>query len=317
CITVNCWGWNMADHSKKALSDIEIEESLAKQALNRSMFKRLLPLLGPVRNRILLVIALEIVLVYTVFLRPWFVRELIDNALTEQHGQRLLEVQQAWWLGAGLAATWIVRFVLAGVSQYLAGSAAIRVLNNPRRRVVAHVQALSLGYFGRTKAGRIISRADRDVDSLEPLLIQGPPELLGALLRLVVASIMLWLITPVFFFTLAAIVPLLVLAIWSFKRISQRNWAKVAENRSRFTAHLVESVSGVRIIQQCVQEQANRSRYYSLLREFNWSLIRGNIRSGWFAPFTGVLSALAMALLLLVGSHGLANGTLTIGQVAE
>jgi len=307
----------MADHSKKALSDIEIEESLAKQALNRSMFKRLLPLLGPVRNRILLVIALEIVLVYTVFLRPWFVRELIDNGLTEQHGQWLLEVQLVWWLGAGLAATWIVRFVLAGVSQYLAGSAAIRVLNSLRSRVFAHVQALSVGYFDRTKAGRIISRADRDVDSLEPLLIQGPPELLGALLRLVVASIMLWLITPVFFFTLAAIVPLLVLATWSFKRISQRNWAKVAENRSRFTAHLVESVSGVRIIQQCVQEQANRSRYYSLLREFNWSLIRGNIRSGWFAPFTGVLSALAMALLLLVGSHGLANGTLTIGQVAE
>lgn len=312
-----CWGLNMADQSKKALSDIEIEEVLAKKALDRGMFKRLLPLLGPVRNRILLVIALEVVLVYTVFLRPWFVRELLDNGLIQEHGQWLLNGDLVWWLGLGLAATWAARFLIAGVSQYLAGSAAIRVLNNLRSQVFAHVQALSVNYFDRTKAGRIISRADRDVDSLEPLLIQGPPELLGAILRLVGASIMLWLIAPVFFLSLAAIVPLLFFATWSFKRISQRNWAKVAENRSRFTAHLVESVSGARMIQQCVQEEPNRQRYRELLHDFNWSLIRGNIRAGWFAPFTGMLSALAMAVLLLIGAHGLANETVTVGQVAE
>lgn len=303
--------------SKKALSDIEIEEMLAKQALDRSMFKRLLPLLGPVRGRILAVIGLELLLVYTVFMRPWFVRELLDNGLVQQGDTWLLDLGLVLLLGLGLGATWIMRFLLAGISQYIAGSAAIRVLNTLRSKVFAHVQALSVGYFDRTKAGRIISRADRDVDALEPLLIQGPPELLGALLRCVVASIMLWLIAPQFFFSLAAIVPLLFFATWAFKRISQRNWAKVAENRSRFTAHLVESVSGARMLQQCVQEEPNRQRYRQLLEDFNWALIRGNIRSGWFAPFTGLLSALGMAILLMVGAHGLAEGTVTVGQVAE
>ena len=33
----------------KALSDIEIEEMLAKKTLDRSMFSRLLPLLKPIR----------------------------------------------------------------------------------------------------------------------------------------------------------------------------------------------------------------------------------------------------------------------------
>ncbi|HEP8861251.1 TPA: ABC transporter ATP-binding protein [Pseudomonas aeruginosa] len=301
----------------KALSDIEIEEMLAKKALDRSMFRRLLPLLGPVRQRILAVIVLELVLVFAVFLRPWFVRELLDHGLIEQDGAWLLDERLLVWLGLGLAATWAARFLLAGVSQYIAGSAAIRVLNELRIRVFAHVQALSIGYFDRTKAGRIISRADRDVDSLESLLIQGPPELLGALLRCVVAAVMLWLISPLFFFSLAGTVPLLFFATWSFKRISQRNWAKVAENRSRFTAHLVETVAGARMIQQCVQEEPNRVRYRRLLEDFNWSLISGNLRSGWFAPFTGVLSALGMGVLLLVGAHGIADGSVTVGQVAE
>jgi putative ABC transport system ATP-binding protein len=155
------------------------------------------------------------------------------------------------------------------------------------------------------------------VDALEPLVIQGPPELLGAVLRCGLASVMLWRIDPRFFLSLAATVPLLVLATWSFKRISQRNWARVAENRSRFTAHLVESVSGARMLQQCAQEAPNLRRYRGLLDDFNQALIRGSLRSGWFAPFTALLSSAGIALLLLVGGYGLAAGEVSVGQMAE
>ncbi|MEN5200058.1 ABC transporter ATP-binding protein [Pseudomonas wadenswilerensis] len=300
-----------------ALSDIEIEELLAKKALDRSMFQRLLPLLRPVRKQIAWVIVLELVLVFTVFLRPWFVRELLDRGLIHDGNRWLLDQPLVLWLGLGLAASWLGRFLLAGVSQYIAGSAAIGVLNQLRVRVFAHVQALSVGYFDRTRAGRIISRADRDVDALEPLLIQGPPELLGALLRCSLAAVMLWLIEPLFFFSLIGSVPLLLAATWAFKRIAQRNWAKVAEQRSRFTAHLVESVSGVRLLQQTGQQAPNLARYQQLLQAFNNALILGSVRSGWFAPFTALLTAAGMAVLVLVGGYSLAAGTVTVGQVGE
>jgi ATP-binding cassette, subfamily B, bacterial len=301
----------------KPLSDIEIEELMAMQALDRSMFKRLLPLLYPVRKRIAAVIGIEIILVCVIFLRPWFIRQLIDHGFIREHGALTIDRPLLIALTLGLALTWAARFALAGYSQYLAGSAALRVLNDLRVRVFSHVQTLSVRYFDRTKAGRIVSRADRDVDSLEPLLIQGPPELLSALLRCVVASFLLWSIAPLLFFSLASVVPLLALAAWWFKRISQRTWAKVAENRSRFTAHLVETVAGVRILQQTAQEQANLQRYQKLLRDFNRALISGNLRSSWFAPFTGVLTTAGMAVLLVVGARGIALGSMSFGQVAE
>ena len=287
------------------------------QALDRSMFKRLLPLLYPVRKRIAAVIAIEIVLVCVIFLRPWFIRQLIDHGFVRTGTVLTIDRSLLIGLTLGLAITWAARFLLAGCSQYLAGSAALRVLNDLRVRVFSHVQTLSVRYFDRTKAGRIVSRADRDVDSLEPLLIQGPPELLSALLRCVVAAVLLWLISPLLFFALASVVPILAVATWWFKRISQRTWAKVAENRSRFTAHLVETVAGVRVLQQTVQEQANSQRYHKLLRDFNSALIRGNLRSSWFAPFTGVLTTAGMAVLLVVGARGIALGTMSFGQVAE
>jgi ATP-binding cassette subfamily B protein len=306
----------MAD-VRTPLSDIEIEELLARKALNRSMFRRLLELLAPVRGQLLLVATVETLLVASVFLRPWFVRELVDKGLLSDHGQWRLDEVLLGLLGAGLALTWIARFALAGLSQYLAGRAAITVLNDLRIRVFSHVQELSVGYFDRTKGGRIISRVDRDVDSMEALLVQGPPELLSAFLRCVLAGILLWRIAPAMFAGLAATIPLLAVGTWLFKRLTQSNWVRVAEHRSSFTSHLVETVSGVQVLQQATQEQANQARYDVLLRDFSRSLVRGGISSGWFAPYTGVLSSIGMALLLVIGGHGLADGSITPGQIIE
>lgn len=301
----------------RALTDIELEQALAKKALDRGMFWRLLPLLQPVKRHIIAVLALEALLVGAIFARPWFLREVIDFGFIRTAGGWQLDTVLLAWMAAGLGLSWAARFLLAGVSQYLAGCAAIRILNELRVRVFAHVQALSVRYFDQTKAGRIISRADRDIDALEPLIIQGPPELLSALLRCIAAGVALWLISPRLFAALAVILPVLAAATWLFKRISQKNWARVAEARARFTAHLVETVSGVRIIKQTVYEGANAERYRGLLRDFNQTLIGGNIRVSWFLPFTQLLSTAGMGLLLVSGGIGIAEGTMTIGQLAQ
>lgn len=302
---------------QSALSDIELEESLARKQLDRGILPRLLPLVRPVRHLILAAILVEVVMVGAVFLRPWLIRMAIDKALVHHGGSWSINAPVLTWIAAVMGLAWVVRFGLAGVSQYLSGAAAIRVLADLRMRVFSHVQALSVGYFDRTKAGRIISRADRDVDTLEPLVIQAPPELLSAALRCVVASIALWLIAPVVLLSVVGIMPVLLVATTLFKRISQRTWAKVAENRSRFTAHLVDSVSGVRVIKQNGIEETNRHRYRQLLHEFNTALISGNMRSSWFAPFTAGLTTAGMAALLVAGGRGLALHTVTLGQVAQ
>ena len=295
-----------------ALSDIELEERFAKKQLNRGMTSRLLPLVGPVRGLIATVVAIEIVQVLAIFARPLLIGWVVDRGL--RHGIDRHIVMLAC---VGLALTWTLRFVLGGFSQYCAGQAAIRVLNDLRARVFAHVQTLSVGYFDRTKAGRIIARADRDVDTLEPLLIQGPPESLSAVLRLLLAGVLLWWVAPPLLLGLAAVVPVLVLATVGFKRLSQKSWAKVAENRSRFTAHLVETVAGVRLIQQAGREAENLATYAGLLDDFNTSLVRGNMRSGWFAPFTGLLTTAGLALTLVIGGRGVALGTLSLGQLTQ
>ncbi|AYJ87710.1 ABC transporter ATP-binding protein [Sphingomonas paeninsulae] len=299
----------------RPLSDIELEEQLAQKALDRGIAHRLWPLLRPVRARIAVVTVIEIVQVFVIFARPLLIGIVIDRGLGAA-GQKMNSTLIGWAC-IGLAVTWAARFILGGFSQYFAGTAAITVLNEIRSRVFAHVQMLSVGYFDRTKAGRIISRADRDVDMLEPLLIQGPPQLLSAVLRLLISAVLLWAIAPMLLLALAGVVPVLILATIAFKRVSQQSWGRVAENRSRFTAHLVETVAGVRLIKQAGREQQNLDRYLRLLHDFNTSLIRGSVRSGWFAPFTGLLTTAGLTLILVIGGRGIALHTLTLGELAQ
>ncbi|AQR73368.1 ABC transporter ATP-binding protein [Sphingomonas sp. LM7] len=295
----------------RPLSDLELEEKLAKKALDRGMLRRLWPLLHPVRRLVTAVIAIELVQVLAIFARPLLIGLVIDSAL-QPFDARLVALACF-----GLAATWTLRFALGGLSQYFAGSAATELLGAIRSRVFAHVQSLSVSYFDRTKAGRIMSRADRDVDTLEPMLIQCPPQFLSAVLRLVLAAILLWVIAPTLLIGLAAVVPILLLATVAFKRLAQRSWGRVAENRSRFTAHLVETVAGVRLIKQVGREAENLTRYRGLLRDFNTALVAGSARSGWFAPFTGLLTTAGLALTLVIGGRGIALGTLTLGELTQ
>jgi ATP-binding cassette, subfamily B, bacterial len=305
----------VASQNADSGQDLEIEQELAQTALDRGMFTRLWPLLSPVRKQVLSVIGIELLLVTTIFMRPWFVRKVIDQGFVRGPTGLSVNVGLVATMVLGLALSWVFRFALAGLSQYVAGLAAIVVLNDLRRHVFQHIQTLSVRYFDRAKAGRIVSRADRDVDTLEPLLIQGPPELLSAILRCAVAGALLYSISGLLFLGVAGIIPILVPAIWLFNRIASKNWARVAERRSRFMAHLVESVGGVKVLQQTGREESNRRRYKLLLDDFTGTLIRGSIRASWFLPLTAVLSTGGMAVVLVIGARGVSLGQMTLGQV--
>ena len=299
------------------MSDLAIEETLARAKVDRRMLGRIVTLIRPVRRRLLLVILVEVVLVSSIFARPWFIRQVIDHGLIPQGGGWIIDSAFVALMCLGLALTWLMRFGLAGVTNWLNGTIAIRVLNDLRAQLFAHVQSLSVRYFDRTRVGRIVARADRDVDAIEPLVVHGAPEMASLVLRCVGAGILLWVISPLLFWSLVGVVPALVIAMAAFNKLGTHLWARVAETKSRVTAHLVETVGGVRVIQQTAQEDANRARYKALLRDLDRASVQGTWGWGWFQPYAGLLFTGGLAILIVVGGIGLERGELTLGQLAQ
>ena len=299
------------------MSELDIEESLARKPLDRRMLRRIIAWLHPVRGRIGLVVLVEVVLVASIFARPWFIRQVIDHGFISQGTGWILDAGFVAWMCAGLTLTWVLRFGLSGVIQWLKGTIAIRLLNDIRAQLFAHVQSLSVRYFDRTRVGRIVARADRDVDALEPLVVHAAPELASTALRCFGAGVLLWVMSPLLFWSLIGLVPALLLAMVAFQRLGMRLWARVAEAKSHVTAHLVETVGGVRVIQQTAQEEPNRAHYNKLLHELDRTAIRGAWGWGWFQPYAALLFTAGIAILVVVGGLGFQRGELTMGQLTQ
>ena len=293
-------------------TDLQHEEDQARARLDRRLTWRLLALLRPVLGKVGLLIGLEALLVSSIFLRPWFLREVIDNGIFPH-----FDLRWCLWMAAGLMAVWIVRFVVGGFNQWLSGRIALRVLGDLRARVFTHVQSLSMRYFDRSRAGRIIARCDRDVDAMEAAVVQAPPELLSTCFRCLGAGLLLWWMDPRLFWYLTPLVPALLLAMAAFQKLGIRAWGDVAENKSRVTAHLCETINGVKVVQQAAHEQRNRARYGALLTVLDASAIRAAWSWGWFQPFTGLLFTGGVAVLIVEGGRALALGELSIGQLAQ
>jgi len=269
--------------------------------------------LRPVRGSLLWMVVIESIIVVSIFIRPWFLGTAIDRGLADSG----LSAGYIAWLSLGLLGTWVVRFVGAGCAHYLGGRAAIRVLNDLRRAVFAHVQHLSVAYFDRNRAGTIISRADRDVDALEGAVITGPSELAGMALRCLGAGVVLFLLSPRLFWWLLGIVPILGLAMYIFHRLGETLWARLMSLRSQMVAHLVETVNGVRVIQQTVREQANRAHYAALRHEVDRAAVRASVGWGWFPGFSMVLTTLGLGALLVIGGIEAQAGRMSYGDLAR
>jgi ABC-type multidrug transport system fused ATPase/permease subunit len=299
------------------MSDLQLEEDLARARLDRRITARLASLLRPVLGHAGLLVLVEIMLVSSVLARPWFLREVIDGALVPAGSGWTIGGAALAWSMAGLVLVWLMRFGLSGVQNYVGGTLALRVLNDLRARVFAHVQALSVRYFDRTKAGRIIARADRDVDSLEPAVVHAPPELIGTTLCFLGSGFMLHALSPRLFWMTTPLMPALMLAMALFQRAGARMWGKVAEEKSRVTAHLCETIAGVRVVQQTGFEEANQRRYGLLLGALDRASVHGCWGWGWFQPYSGLLFMAGLSLLVVEGGREVAQGAMTVGQLGQ
>ena len=293
-------------------AELDQEQELASARLDRATARRLGALAKPVARWLCLLALIHVILATSIVIRPWFLSQVID------HGRE--RAGDSMWIASlmlGLGATWLVRFGGGGFAQWLAGAIALRVLGDLRACLHDHVLNLSVSYFDRTRAGRIVARIDRDVESLEPALVNLVPELLGTLLRCIAAGVIIYCIDPTLLIYLFPLLPMLLVSMVLFKRLGSAMWGRVAEFKSRVTAHLCETITGVRVIQQCAAEKTNSDRYVKLLKDLDGSAMAASWAWGWFAPFTFALNIFGICALIVVGGQHLAEGQLTLGQIAQ
>ena len=198
---------------------------------------------------------------------------------------------------------------------FVTGRAAQRIMLSLRIRIWAQLQRLSLDYYEREMAGRIMTRMTTDVDQFESLIENGLLSALVSIVTFVGVGVALVLIdTELGLCTLTVVVPLAVATV-IFRRKAARLYDAARERVAIVNADFQESLSGVREAQAFAHEDATRQRFHKLGRDYLESRLAAQRLVATYFPFVQFLSSGADAIVLGLGAGLIATGHLASGAL--
>ena len=190
------------------------------------------------------------------------------------------------------------------------------VMRDLRMQIFAHVQRLSVSFFDRNPAGRLITRITSDVETLNELFTSGVVAGIGDLFTLAAIGIAMFFLD--WRLSLAALVVIpLVAGVSHWFRTSVRDaYRDIRTHLARLNSFLQERLTGMRIVQLFGREAGEVERFRELNADHRNAHIRSITAYAVYFPAVEFLTSVAVALLVVTSASLVGDNSLTVGTVA-
>ncbi|MCU1464013.1 MAG: transporter [Acidimicrobiales bacterium] len=299
-------GLGAVDEPAVDVDEVEPGSDPALRALRKQLLS---DTLRPYRGRLAVGAVAVVGSTLAVLSVPVLVKLGIDHGVTPRHSGTLMKCV------AVLLVAIAVDFGCQRIAQRIAGEVAERSSYDLRMRLWRHMQGLSLDWFERQKSGRVISRATSDVEAVYELFSQAALTLVSNLMLFVGIGVLLVVLDPLLALVVMAVIPVLLLATWVFKRRSERAYRAVREKIALVIIHLAETLTGIRVVQAFTREPINQAQFDDIndqnLAANNQTVLLMSV----YGPGIDFLGQLAIALVLVVGGLRVIDGATSVGTL--
>ena len=287
-------------------TDVAPEAQAASRGGVRSALRRLAGYIG--RNRGHYALWMLVTLGYVAgfvavpMLVGWCVGAVVEGLGVDEVARRV-----AW-----LAGVTTLRAVLRFYSRTLVFDAAREIEYELRDDIFAHLQRLPQSFYFRWRTGDIMSRCVNDINNVRLFMGVGLLNLVQTpVLYLAVIGAMLT-INPTLALLVLAPYPLFILVARTLGR-SIHHWSlSTQEGLAEASNQLQETISGIAVVKAYAMEKLTAARF----EDTNQELYRRNLRlvrtNAAMPAITGMLPALAMGLILLVGGQDIMAGRMAV-----
>jgi ATP-binding cassette subfamily B protein len=212
---------------------------------------------------------------------------------------------------AVVLADWVVNIA----ETMVVGRNGERLLYMLRVKLFAQLQRLGLDFYEREMSGRIMTRMTTDVDALSTFLQTGLVTMVSSVLTFFGVLAALLIINLRLGLAVLCIFPVLVVATLVFRAKSTKAYNESRERVAVVNASFAENVAGLRVTQAFRREGTNRDRFSGLSRAFRASRLRAQRNIAIYFPFVQTLSTAAGAIVLVIATGEVSNGTLKVGAL--
>ncbi len=287
-------------------SQISQDEIIFGAAFDRKVVRRFAEFVKPYKKT--MGFALLAVLVFTVaqLSIPLVIRFAIDEALIPKEGGHGLLILSVAMFGVII----IINYAANYLQDRLVGLTGERVIFDLRRAMYAHLQNVALTFMDKTEVGRMMSRLQGDVNSLQEFLENSITAFGDLVLLFGIVIIMLSLNFDLGLLTLSVVPTLFFVRIVWLPR-ARKAFRRARETNSITNGALAEGIHSVRTVQGMHREAVNLELYGDKSQEN----LRAHLTSAKFAqvmvPIVDTLTGAAMAIVVLIG------GTLVLDQALD
>ncbi len=213
----------------------------------------------------------------------------------------------------GLLAVYLLNTGLMAIVTYWGHMLGINIETDMRRKAFDHLQKLSFRFYDDQKTGHIVGRLTKDLEEIGEVAHHGPEDLFIAVMTLVGAFVLMFLVNAPLALITLAVVPFTGWFTTRYGGRMARNWRAIYARVGDFNARIEENVGGMRVVQAFANEDHERR----LFAKDNQAYRRTKLEAYGIMAATHALSYLSMRLTQLVvmvaGSYFVVTGALSNG----
>jgi len=285
-----------------------IEEEMFGKVFDRRIVRRIWAFVKPYKLKMLLAVAAVLTFTGTQLMIPLIIRYAIDNGMAPGNGDHAALTSAVMIFGVVI----VINYGASQIQETVVGKVAENVLFDMRRAMFSHLQFVSLSFMDKTEVGRLMSRLQGDVNSMQEFLETSVLSVGDIVLLFGIVFVMLWLDFRLGLLTLSVLPVLFIVRIFWLPR-ARKAFMAAHETNSVANGALAEAIHGVRAVQSMDRQQVNFTLYDDKAR----ANLRSHLTAAKFAqvmvPIVDSLTGLAMAVLVVVGGSMVLSDRLDVG----
>ena len=283
-----------------------IEEEMFGRVFDGRVIRRIWPFVRPYRTQLLISVIAVLIFTGTQIVIPLIIRDAIDNGLAPGGGAALSRALIAF------AVVIVVNYAASYVQENVVGQTAENVLFDIREAMFVHLQRVSLLFMDKTEVGRLMSRLQGDVNSMQEFLETSVLSVGDLVLLIGIVVSMLWLDLRLGALTLAVLpVLFLVRVIWLPR--ARKAFMRAHETNSVANGALAEAIHGVRTVQSMDRQQVNLTLYDDKAAANLQAHLVAARYAQVMVPIVDTLTGMAMAVVIVVGGSLVLGNALDVG----
>jgi ABC-type multidrug transport system fused ATPase/permease subunit len=241
---------------------------------------------------------------------PQIVRYAIDQGMGKSDAHAVGAAALAYIL------VWLLYLVSQNRQSVIISWLGQQVIFDIRKTLFAHIQNLSLDFFDKREIGRIISRLTSDIDALNQMLTTGGLTLFVDIFTTITVVIVLVRMNLKLTLMILTLTPFIWIVTSVFRSKARVAYRDIRRKVATVTAHVAENVSGVKVVKSFSREGENLRRFKRVNQENRDAIMYAVKIGAIFGPTIEMIFAIGTCMILWYGGVKIAQGTLTVGELA-